>query len=146
MALFLFTKSILEHKPIQIFNHGNMQRDFTYVDDIVEGIVRVMNHIPAANDKWSASQSDASASSAAYKIYNIGNSKPVRLMDFIEAIENELGLKAEKEFLPLQPGDVPSTFADVADLITDTGYKTDTSVEEGVKKFIQWYKKYYNIT
>ena len=91
MALFLFTKAILEHKPIQVFNHGNMQRDFTYIDDIVEGIVRVMHHIPAANNKWSASESDPSTSSAAYKIYNIGNSKPVRLMDFIEAIENELG-------------------------------------------------------
>jgi UDP-glucuronate 4-epimerase len=146
MALFLFTKAILEHKPIQVFNHGNMQRDFTYVDDIVEGILRVMHHIPAANNKWSASESDPSTSSAAYKIYNIGNSKPVRLMDFIEAIENELGLKAKKEFLPLQPGDVPSTFADVTDLIRDTGYKPDTPVEEGVRKFIQWYKKYYNMT
>jgi len=146
MALFLFTKAILEHKPIQVFNHGNMLRDFTYVDDIVEGILRVMHHAPAANDKWSASESDLSESSAAYKIYNIGNSKPVRLMDFIEAIENELGLKAKKEFLPLQPGDVPSTFADVTDLIRDTGYKPDTPVEEGVKKFIHWYKKYYKIT
>jgi UDP-glucuronate 4-epimerase len=145
MALFLFTKAILEDKPIQVFNNGNMQRDFTYIDDIVKGIVRVMDHVPTVNDKWNASVSDSSASSAAYKIYNIGNSKPVRLMDFIQAIENELGIKAKKELLPLQPGDVPFTFADVTDLVRDTGYKPDTSVEEGVKKFIQWYKGYYNI-
>jgi UDP-glucuronate 4-epimerase len=138
MALFLFTKAILEDKPIQVFNHGNMQRDFTYIDDIVEGIVRVMHHIPGANNKWRAGESDPSTSSAAYKIYNIGN--------FIESIENELGLRAKKEFLPLQPGDVPSTFADVTDLTRDTGYKPGTPVEEGVKKFIEWYKKYYNIT
>jgi UDP-glucuronate 4-epimerase len=145
MALFLFTRAILENKPIQVFNYGDMQRDFTYIDDIVEGIVRVMNHIPAENNNWSASVSDPSASSAAYKIYNIGNSKPVRLMDFIAAIETELGIKAKKELLPLQPGDVPSTFADVTDLIRDTGYKPNTPVDEGVKKFIQWYKRYYNI-
>jgi UDP-glucuronate 4-epimerase len=145
MALFLFTKAILEHKSIQVFNHGNMQRDFTFIDDIVEGIMRVMHHIPTANNEWSASESDPSTSSAPYKIYNIGNSKPVRLMDFIEAIENELGIKAKKEFLPLQPGDVPTTFADVSDLTRDTGYKPNTPVEEGVKKFIEWYKTYYNI-
>ncbi len=145
MALFLFTKAILENKPIEVFNQGNMQRDFTYIDDIVEGVIRVMHHIPEVNDKWNASTSDPSASSAAYKIYNIGNNKPVCLMDFIEAIENELGIKAKKELLPLQPGDVPSTFADVSDLVRDTGYKPDTPAEEGVKKFIQWYKDYYNI-
>src|SRR4030095_10271935 len=142
MALFLFTKAILEHKSIQGFNHRHMQRDFTVIDDIVEGIMRVMHHIPTANNEWSASESDPSTSSAPYKIYNIGNSKPVRLMDFIEAIENELGIKAKKEFLPLQPGDVPTTFADVSDLTRDTGYKPNTSVEEGVKKFIEWYKTY----
>ncbi|HEY6974668.1 MAG TPA: NAD-dependent epimerase, partial [Chitinophagaceae bacterium] len=143
MALFLFTKAILEHKPIQVFNHGNMQRDFTYIDDIVEGIVRVMHHIPKESNEWSAGESDPSTSSAAYKIYNIGNSKPVRLMDFIEAIENELRIKAKKEFLPLQPGDVPATFADVTGLTRDTGYKPGTPVEAGVKKFILWYKEYY---
>ncbi len=146
MALFLFTKAILEDKPIQVFNNGNMQRDFTYIDDIAEGVIKVMHHIPKANDQWKVSMSAASASSAPYKVYNIGNSKPVPLMHFIEAIENELGKKASKEFLPLQPGDVPSTFADVTDLVRDNGYKPDTSVEEGVKKFIQWYKEYYKIS
>jgi UDP-glucuronate 4-epimerase len=145
MALFLFTKAILEGKPIQVFNHGNMQRDFTYVDDIVEGIVRVMHKIPAANESWHEGDSPISESSAPYKIYNIGNSKPVPLLHFIEAIENELGIKAAKDFLPMQPGDVPSTFADVTDLTNDTGYKPSTSVEEGIRKFINWYKAYYNI-
>jgi UDP-glucuronate 4-epimerase len=145
MALFIFTKAILENKPIKVFNHGNMLRDFTYVDDIVEGVIRVMNYIPTSNANWQQSSSDVSASSAPYKIYNIGNNAPVRLIDFIEAIENELGKKAIKEFLPLQPGDVPATFADVSDLVRDVGYKPNTSVAEGVKKFIEWYKKYYNI-
>jgi len=145
MALFLFTKAIVENKPIKVFNNGNMQRDFTYIDDIVEGVVRVMHTIPKENDQWKVSTSNASQSSAPYKIYNIGNSKPVQLMHFIEAIENELGKKAIKEFLPMQPGDVPATFADVSDLVHDTGYKPSTSVEEGVRKFIQWYRKYYNV-
>ena len=144
MALFLFTKAIVENKPIMVFNNGNMQRDFTYIDDIVEGVVRVIHKIPKENDQWKASNSNASQSSAPYKIYNIGNSKPVQLMRFIEAIENELGKKAIKEFLPIQPGDVPTTFADVSDLIRDTGYQPSTSVEEGVRRFIQWYKQYYN--
>jgi UDP-glucuronate 4-epimerase len=145
MALFLFTKAITEGKSIQVFNNGDMQRDFTYIDDIVEGIVRVTHKIPQANSEWKASKSDVSQSSAPYKIYNIGNSKPVRLLDFIEAIETELEKKATKEFLPMQPGDVRSTFADVSDLIQDTGYQPSTSVKEGVKKFIQWYKEYYSI-
>jgi len=145
MALFIFTKAILEDKPIKVFNYGNMQRDFTYVDDIVEGIVRVMHHVPQSNNDWKQSNSDVSASSAPYKIYNIGNNAPVKLTKFIEAIENELGKKAIKELLPLQPGDVPATYADVSDLVRDVGYKPNTSVEEGVKNFINWYKKYYNI-
>jgi len=145
MALFIFTKAILEDKPIKVFNYGNMQRDFTYVDDIVEGIVRVMHHVPQSNTDWKQSSSDVSASSAPYKIYNIGNNAPVKLTKFIEAIENELGKKAIKELLPLQPGDVPATYADVSDLVRDVGYKPNTSVEEGVKNFINWYKKYYNI-
>lgn len=143
MALFLFTKAILEGKPIQVFNNGNMQRDFTYIDDIVEGVVRVTNTIPSYNLDWHAETSLISESSAPYKIYNIGHSKPVQLLHFIECIENELGIKAVKDFLPIQPGDVPSTFADVSDLEKDTGYKPSTSVEEGVKKFIQWYNEYY---
>ena len=145
MALFIFTKAILEDKPIKVFNYGNMQRDFTFVDDIVEGIVRVMHHVPQSNTDWKQSSSDVSASSAPYKIYNIGNNAPVKLTKFIEAIENELGKKAIKELLPLQPGDVPATYADVSDLVRDVGYKPNTSVEEGVKNFINWYKKYYNI-
>jgi UDP-glucuronate 4-epimerase len=145
MALFIFTKAILEDKPIKVFNYGNMQRDFTYVDDIVEGIVRVMHHVPQPNIDWKQSSFDVSASSAPYKIYNIGNNAPVKLTEFIEAIENELGKKAIKELLPLQPGDVPATYADVSDLVRDVGYKPNTSVAEGVKNFISWYKKYYNI-
>jgi UDP-glucuronate 4-epimerase len=145
MALFLFTKAIVEGKSIQVFNKGDMQRDFTYIDDIVEGIVRVMNKIPEENNNWKASEASPSQSSAPYKIYNIGNSKPVQLMQFIEAIENELGKKAVKEFLPMQPGDVTGTYADVSDLTRDTGYHPSTPVEEGVKNFIQWYKQYYAI-
>src|SRR5205085_7247370 len=114
-------------------------------DDIVEGVVRVMHHIPQANQQWQQSNSDVSASSAPYKIYNIGNNAPVRLTDFIEAIETELGKKAIKEFLPLQPGDVPSTYADVSDLVRDVGYKPNTTVAQGVKQFVKWYKQYYNI-
>jgi UDP-glucuronate 4-epimerase len=145
MALFLFTKAILERKPIQVFNHGNMQRDFTYIDDIVEGVVRVMHRIPFVNKNWKADASPTSESSAPYKVYNIGNSKPVPLMHFIEAVEKELGITAAKEFLPMQPGDVPTTFADITDLVKDTSYKPSTPVEEGVKKFIDWYKEYYKV-
>jgi UDP-glucuronate 4-epimerase len=122
-----------------------MQRDFTYIDDIVEGIVLVMNHIPKRNDSWKVSGAKVSESSAPYKIYNIGNSKPVQLIHFLESIENELGKKAQKELLPMQPGDVPCTFADVADLILDTGYKPSTGIEDGIKKFIEWYKGYYKV-
>jgi UDP-glucuronate 4-epimerase len=131
MALFIFTKAILANKPIQLFNYGNMLRDFTFIDDIVVSIVRIMQKPPHT--------------SAPYKIYNIGNNAPARLLDFVEAIENELGIKAEKELLPLQPGDVPVTYADVDDLVNDIGYKPSTSVKEGVKKFIAWYKWYYRI-
>lgn len=145
MALFIFTKNIVEGKPIPIFNNGYMQRDFTYVDDIVAGILKVMDNIPQPDKNWKASESDASSSSAPYKIYNIGNNAPVMLTEFVEAIENELGTKAKKEFLPLQPGDVPLTFADVSDLVRDTGYKPSTSVKEGIKDFITWYAKYYNV-
>jgi len=145
MALFIFTKSIIEGKPIQVFNNGEMLRDFTYVDDIVEGVVRVMHHVPAANKNWSATTSDASTSSAPYKVYNVGNNAPVRLLDFVEAIESELGITAIKEFLPLQPGDVPATFADVSDLINDVNYKPATSIKTGVHEFVKWYKNYYNV-
>jgi len=145
MALFIFTKAILEGRPIQIFNHGNMLRDFTYVDDIVEGILRVALNPPKANPAWLASKSDASSSSAPYKVYNIGNNSPVQLMDFIKAAENELGIEAVKEYLPLQPGDVPATYADVHDLERDMDYKPATTVQHGIKMFIQWYRQYYKV-
>lgn len=145
MALFLFTKAILENKPIEVFNNGNMQRDFTFVDDIVEGIVRVLHQPPKPDIAWVSSMSDHSSSTAPYKIYNIGNNASVQLMRFIEAIEKELNKTAVKEFLPMQPGDVPSTFADINDLIKEVGYKPATTVEEGIKKFIQWYKQYYKV-
>jgi UDP-glucuronate 4-epimerase len=142
MALFIFTKNIIEGKPIDVFNHGNMFRDFTYVDDIVEGVIRVIDNPPIKNNKES---SDPSTShTAPYKIYNIGNSSPVKLLDFVEAIENEIGKKASKDFMDIQPGDVPQTWADTKDLEKDLNYKPNTPIEEGVKNFIQWYKEYYN--
>ena len=143
MALFLFAKAIWNNEPIKVFNNGDMQRDFTYIDDIVEGVVRVMNKIPAANPDWSSKTPDPSTSCVPYKLYNIGNNNPVELMAFVEAIERAIGKKAIKEFLPLQAGDVPATYADVNDLIADTGFKPSTSVDEGIKKFIAWYKDYY---
>jgi len=145
MALFLFTKAILEGKPIDVFNNGNMQRDFTYVDDIVEGVVRVIDSPPAGNPDWTGQSPDPGTSSAPYRVYNIGNSKPVKLLDFIEAIEDALGKRAVKNFLPMQPGDVPATWADVSDLAADFGYQPSTPVEEGIRRFVEWYKKYYKI-
>lgn len=145
MALFIFTKSILEGKPVQVFNNGKMNRDFTYIDDITEGVNRIMHHIPESNKEWKASNSDASASSAPYKVYNIGNNKSVSLMDFIEAIETELGIKSLKEFLPLQPGDLETTFADITELINDVGYTPSTKLAYGVAQFVQWYKAYYKV-
>jgi UDP-glucuronate 4-epimerase len=140
MALFLFTKAILAGKPIDIFNNGEMKRDFTYVDDIVEGIIRVIDNPPSGNEKWTGKNPDPSSSKAPYKIYNIGNSNPVPLMDFIKAIEKELGIVAKKNLLPMQPGDVPSTWADVTDLSEQLHYKPNTSVEEGIRKFIAWFR------
>ncbi|WP_087971982.1 NAD-dependent epimerase [Oceanobacillus rekensis] len=144
MALFRFTKAILEGKPIKIFNHGNMKRDFTYIDDIVEAIVRVINHKPTPNVAWSGNNPDAGTSFAPYKIYNIGNNNPVKLMDFIAAIEKNLGVEAKKEYLPLQDGDVLQTYADIDELIKDVGYKPATSIDEGIGEFIDWYKDYYD--
>jgi len=143
MALFLFTKAILEGKPIEVFNNGNMQRDFTYVDDIVEGVVRVIDSPPAGNPGWSGRQPDPGTSVAPYRVYNIGNSRPVKLLDFIEAIEDALGKRAVKNFLPMQPGDVPATWADVSDLAADFGYQPSTPVEEGIRRFVEWYRGYY---
>lgn len=145
MALFLFTKAILEGKPIDVFNNGNMRRDFTYIDDIVSGIIGVIDNPAKPNSDWSGKNPDPSTSKAPYRVYNIGNNSPVSLMEFIEAIEENLGKKAEKNFLPLQPGDVPATYADISDLARDTGYTPKTGVKEGIKNFIEWYRAFYNI-
>ena len=144
MALFLFTKAILEDKPIKVFNHGKMQRDFTYIDDIVEGVVRTMKHRPESNPAWSGDAPDPGTSYVPYKIYNIGNNSPIELIHFIEVIENALGCEAQKEYMDMQPGDVPATYADIDDLIADVGFKPQTPIEEGIEKFITWYKSYYN--
>ena len=142
MALFLFTDAILHGRPIDVYNRGAMKRDFTYIDDIIEGIVRVMELIPEPNTNWSGDSPDPGTSFAPYKIYNIGNNNPVELMRFIEAIEDTLGMKAEKNLLPIQPGDVPATFADVDDLIKDVGFKPATPIEEGIEKFVEWYEEW----
>jgi UDP-glucuronate 4-epimerase len=144
MALFIFAKAILEGRPIDIFNKGKMQRDFTYVDDIVQGIIHVIDQPPKANVTWDGLIPDPSTSKAPYKIYNIGNSNPVLLMDFINAIERELGMEAKKNLLPMQPGDVPSTWADVSDLVENLRYKPNTPVSEGIKQFVIWYKEFYS--
>jgi UDP-glucuronate 4-epimerase len=145
MAMFLFTKAILAGTPIQVFNNGKMRRDFTYVDDIVEAIVRLIPTIPAPNPNWSGMSPDSATSFAPYRLYNIGNNKPVELMRLIEVLEAKLGRSAIKEFLPIQAGDVPETYADVDDLINDIGFKPATSIEDGVSKFVDWYKEYYKI-
>jgi UDP-glucuronate 4-epimerase len=143
MALFLFTKAILKGKPIAVFNHGRMQRDFTYIDDIIEGVVRVMGRIPTANPKWHGDSPDPGSSYTCYRLYNIGNNNPVQLDHFIEVIEKALGKTAKKEFMDLQPGDVPATYADVEDLVNDVGFKPATPLEEGIRRFVKWYKAYY---
>jgi UDP-glucuronate 4-epimerase len=145
MALFLFTKAILEGTPIDVYNHGNMKRDFTYVDDIVEGILRVMRNTPAGNPDWRGEQPDPATSFAPYRIYNIGNNQPVSLMKFIETVEQVIGKKAVKNMLPIQPGDVEATYADIDDLTRDTGFRPSTSIEEGIAKFVEWYKEYYKV-
>ncbi len=143
MALFLFTKAMLEGTPIDIYNHGKMRRDFTYIGDIIEGVVRVMDRIPAANPDWQSDRPDPATSFAPYKVYNIGNNQPVELLQFIEVLEKQLGKTALKNFLPIQPGDVPATYADVEDLIADVGFKPATSIEEGIGQFVTWYRAYY---
>jgi len=143
MALFLFTRNILAGKPIDVFNYGNHRRDFTYIDDIVEGVVRVLDKIAEPNPDWSGDAPDSATSTAPYRLYNIGNNQPVELMYYIEVLEECLGKKAEKNMLPLQPGDVPATYADVADLVRDVGYKPDMSVEQGIANFVAWYRDYY---
>jgi UDP-glucuronate 4-epimerase len=143
MALFLFTRAILADRPIDVYNGGAMERDFTYIDDIVEGIVRVLDRIPAPNPAWRGEAPDPSSSFAPYRIYNIGNNQPVALLDFIASLERHLGRTARKNYLPLQAGDVPATFADVDDLIADVGFKPATPVEEGIRRFVAWYREYY---
>lgn len=143
MALFLFTKAILEGQSIDVFNYGKMRRDFTYIDDIVEGVVRVSDNIPSPNPDWSGYEPEAGTSSAPYKLYNIGNNQPVELKRFIEVLEDCLGRKAAKNMLPLQPGDVPETYADIADLTRDIGFKPTTPIEVGIPRFVDWYRSYY---
>ncbi|MCK4425515.1 MAG: NAD-dependent epimerase [Deltaproteobacteria bacterium] len=145
MALFLFTKAILEDRSIDVFNHGKMRRDFTYVDDIVEGVVRVLDRPAEPNPGWTGDAPDPSSSYVPYKLYNIGNNQPVELLRFIEIIEECLGKKARKNLLPMQPGDVPATYANIDDLMRDVGFKPDTTLEEGIPRFIAWYKDYYKV-
>lgn len=145
MALFIFTKAILEGKPIDVYNHGKMKRDFTYIDDIVEGIVRLIPNVPQGDASWNGNTPDAASSFAPYRLYNIGNNKPVELMRFIEIIEEKLGKKAVKNLLPLQEGDVPETYADVDDLMRDVDFKPATPIEVGIGHFIEWYVDYYKV-
>lgn len=145
MALFKFTESILKGKPIDVFNHGNMRRDFTYIDDIVKGVAAVADHIATPNPSWDSSKPDPATSSAPYRVYNIGNHNPVSLMDFVQAIERALGKEAIKNYLPMQPGDVPSTFAEVDDLQEAVGFSPSTPIEVGIKEFVRWYRDYYKL-
>ena len=145
MAMFLFTKAILEGKPIDVFNHGKMRRDFTYIDDIVEGVVRTADHVATPNPAYSSEVPDPGTSSAPYRVYNIGNNNPVELMDMIGVLERVLGRTAEKRMLPLQPGDVPATWADVDDLTRDVGFKPATSIEDGIRRFVAWYREFYHL-
>ena len=143
MALFKFTKAILAGEKLQVFNYGNHRRDFTYVDDVVEGVIRVLDRPATANPDWAGANPDPGSSRAPWRVYNIGNNNPVELLDYIEAIETCLGLQAEKELLPLQPGDVPDTYADVDDLVREFDYKPSMPVEEGIARFVSWYRDYY---
>ena len=145
MALFLFTRAILEGRPIDVFNHGKMRRDFTYIDDIVEGVIRTLDHTARPNPDWSSDRPDPATSSAAYRLYNIGNSQPVELMHLIETLEKALGRKAVKNMLSMQPGDVPATYADVEALSRDVVFKPATPIEVGVMKFVEWYREFYKI-
>lgn len=145
MALFKFTRAILAGEPIQVFNYGKHRRDFTFIDDIVEGVIRVLDRVPEGNPDWSGAEPDAASSQAPYRLYNIGNNQPVELMEYIGCLEDCLGKKAEMDMLPLQPGDVPDTFADVSDLVRDTGYMPSTPVAEGVARFVEWYRGFYQV-
>jgi UDP-glucuronate 4-epimerase len=145
MALFKFTRAILAGEPIDVFNYGHHRRDFTYVDDIVEGVIRVLDRVPDANPDWNGDAPDSATSSAPYRLYNIGNHQPVELMHYIEVLEQCLGRTAEKNLLPLQPGDVPDTYADVDDLVREIDYKPNTAVEDGIARFVEWYRGYYRV-
>ena len=145
MALFLFTKNILAGKPIDVFNHGQHRRDFTYIDDIVEGVIRVLDRVPEPNPDWSGDNPDSATSYAPYRLYNIGNNNQVELLRYIEVLEECLGKKAEMNMLPLQNGDVPATYANVDDLVQDVGYKPETKIEQGIEKFVEWYRDYYKV-
>jgi len=145
MSLFLFTQKILAGEPIDVFNYGNHRRDFTYIDDIVEGVVRTLDRVASPDQGWSSDRPDSATSQAPYRLYNIGSNNPVELLRFIELIEENLGLKAERNLLPLQPGDVPDTYADVDALVEDVGYKPSTSVEVGIARFVEWYRDYYGV-
>jgi len=145
MAPFIFTKKILAGEPIDVFNHGHHKRDFTYIDDIVEGVVRTLDQIAQPNPQWSGAQPDPSTSRGPYRIYNIGSNNPVELARFIEAIEQCIGKKAEKNMLPMQPGDVVATYANVDGLINDVGYKPETQLEQGIEQFVQWYRDFYKV-
>ena len=145
MAYFVFTKAILAGRPINVFNHGKMRRDLTYIDDIVEGMVRVVDRPAEPNRTWSGDQPDPGSSGAPYKLYNIGNNQPVELLRFIEVLEDQLGVKAVKNMLPLQPGDVPETYADVDDLVRDVGFRPSTPIEVGIERFVTWYRSYYRV-
>jgi UDP-glucuronate 4-epimerase len=145
MALFLFTKAILEDEPIKVFNHGKHRRSFTYIDEIVEGVIRVLDKVPAANAAWNGDAPDPASSNVPYRIYNIGNEEPVELLRYIEVLEQCLGRKAQMEMLPLQPGDVPDTEADVSELIAAVDYRPKVAIEEGIGAFVAWYKDYYSV-
>src|SRR5690606_33233883 len=145
MAMYIFTRAILAGEPIDVFNHGKMLRDFTYVDDIVEGVVRVADRPATADPGWSGANPDPGTSNAPYRLYNIGNNQPVELMRLIEVLETELGMEATKNFLPMQPGDVPATYADVDDLVRDVGFRPSTPLEEGVRRFVEWYREYHSV-
>ncbi|MFZ5604205.1 MAG: NAD-dependent epimerase [Pseudomonadota bacterium] len=145
MALFMFTKAILAGKPIDVFNYGRHRRDFTYIDDIVEGVIRTLDHVAQPDPAWSGDDPDSATSTAPYRLYNIGSNRPVELLRYIEVLEDCLGRKAEKNLLPLQPGDVPDTYADVDALVQDVGYRPSTPVEEGVKRFVDWYRDFYKV-
>jgi len=145
MALFLFTKAILEDRPIDVFNNGNMERDFTYIDDIVEGVVRVIDHIAEENPAWNGDAPDSATSYCPWRVYNIGNNNKEKLMRYFEVLEQCLGKKARKNFLPMQKGDVPATYADVSDLVSAVGFHPATPIESGVRRFVEWYRDYYRI-